>query len=1330
MLKAKDQLGLLNRLNRFISTFSSIHTLHELAIEVEAVLDDLLDIEFSGLYLYDFHENRLKLLVAKGFNEEEKREADHTAMERHPGHVFRTREVLNIPDAENDAEHRSVSSARSFVVRSRLYIPVMNGEQAVGAFGIVSGEKNHFNSETVALLSFICNIAGGIYGNILTQDELKLASLIAHETDNAVIITDKDGLTEWVNSSFERITGFTFEDVKGLRPGEILQGKDTNPQIVSEIADAVSKMTPIETDLINYHKSGQPYWVRIQIQPVFNAHGELTNFISIQRDITEQKRAQDEMESVSTRLSTLIRNLHSGILVEDQYRKIALINKIFCTMFGIPVEPELLMGSDCSNSAQQSKHLFKDPDQFVHRIEIILHEKKTLINDELELADGRVFERDYIPIILNEKFLGNLWQYRDITSRKSSEQKLRESELKYRQIVDEANDLIYTISPDGFFTFINQVGERISESVKTQVIGRHYLDFIRGDFHQKVKDMYLNQIEGRKENSYFEFPFITAAGNEIWLGQNVRLIIENDQVSELQAVARDITERKLAEDKVGSLQKFYEQILGDLPGHLAVFDNQLNYIYVNPAGVSNSEARKWVIGKNDLQFCEHWGIAKTVGEQRQKILTKALTEKRQISFEEAIILKNNNKKYYHRSISPVLNDAGEVIQLIGYGLEITDLKKAEYELKKSENLFRSVLNTVGEGIITIDLQDKIVMINDEVSMIWGYSREELIGENIHLLMPEDQRNIYDSIIHLINKATDTSVLGKPVELAGQRNDGTIFPIEIKIQRTQIDDEQFLTIAVSDITERNKNLEDLIEARKIAEDSTKAKNLFLANMSHEIRTPLNAVIGLSKLLRETSLNPEQKILNDKLFISGENLLAIINEILDFSKIEAGKIEMGSIPFSLQKLIKRVYSSLEHTAEEKMITLTTSVDQQITKALMGDPVRLQQVLLNLVSNAIKFTRIGGVEVSCKLIGETGLKAKLLFSVTDTGIGISKENLSNIFERFRQEDDSVTRNYGGTGLGLAISKQLVNLMNGELHVESEKGVGSRFFFTLEFDTTDEKELQNEDQKIKFDPNALKNKKILIVEDNEFNQFIVKSLIEKWGASTEIAENGLIAVANLRQDAYDIVLMDMQMPEMDGVTATRIIRSEIDQVVPIFALTANVTKEAIQRAYDAGMNEYITKPFDEEDLYIKLLKSVGMEPEFYLSETSPLDITSPNVHQEELQYDLLKLSRFLGNNKDQVHAMIVKFLLYIPDYYQALIDAYESDDFENIMQTSHKIKSSLDLIATQSIRDAIKLIYNYSSEKQNLDQLPGLIAQIKTKFPLLISQLEKWVADDAAET
>ncbi|MEI6456014.1 MAG: PAS domain-containing protein [bacterium] len=940
MLDANDRLGLLNRLNRFSSAYTTIHTLGELAIEVEAVLDDIMEIEFSGLYLYDFQDHRLKLLFAKGFDEKEATEAERTAMERHPGYVFRTKTILNIPDTENDPEQRSISSERSFIVRSRLYVPVMNGSQSVGAFGLVSSKKNHFTEESQAILSFICNIAGGIYGNILMQAELRKTSLIARETDNAVIITGKEGLTEWVNRSFERMTGYTRAEIIGLKPGSLLQGAETDREIVARIAAAIARHEPIETDVVNYHKDGHPYWVRLQIQPVFNEHGELTNFIAMQRDITEQKKAQEEMESVTTRLATLIKNIHAGILAEDQHRKIALVNKTFCDLFGIPVEPELLIGSDCSDSAQQTKHLFRDPEQFVVKIDKLLKDKKPVIDEELELADGRVFERDYIPIFANDKFLGNLWRY------------------------------------------------------------------------------------------------------------------------------GDITERKAAEKQIITLQKFYEQVLRDLPGHIAVFDIDLKYIYVNPAGVRDPEIRRWVIGKNDVEFCEYAGIDPEVGTRRLEMLTRVLNEKIQISFEESFTRKSGEKLHFHRWISPVLSDDGKVIQLIGYGI--------------------------------------------------------------------------------------------------------------------------------DVTERRKNLEELIEARRVAENSTRAKDLFLAQMSHEIRTPLNAVIGLAKLLRETSLTKQQEELVGNLLISGENLSAIISEILDFSKIEAGKIELESVPFSLPEIMKRVYSFQEHAAESKMITLRTKVDESIPGALIGDPVRLQQIMINLVSNAVKFTHKGGVEAVCELSSVSEGRAVILFSVTDTGIGIGKENLENIFERFQQEDASVTRLYGGTGLGLPISRQLVELMGGALKVESEKGKGSRFSFTVEFGITDQSLLEKDRNKPLIDADILKNKKILVVEDNAFNQFIVKTFLEKWGATVDIAENGQLAIAQLWLTNYDLVLMDMQMPVMDGLTATRILREELRRDIPVIALTANVTKEAIDRAFEVGMNEYISKPFDEDDLYLKVVTAVGGKPEF----------------------------------------------------------------------------------------------------------------------------------------
>ncbi len=430
------------------------------------------------------------------------------------------------------------------------------------------------------------------------------------------------------------------------------------------------------------------------------------------------------MDSITTRIGTLIRNMHSGILVEDQHRMIALVNQEFCDIFSIPVEPELLVGTDCTNSAEQSMNLFQEPEKFLKRIEQILIEKIAVTGEELTMANGRVLERDYIPIMLQNKFLGNLWQYRDVTFLKQAEQRLQESEYRYRQIIDQVNDLIYRITPDGYFTFINKVGERITGSVRSEILGRHYLDFIRPDYRESV--------------------------------------------------------------------------------------------------------------------------------------------------------------------------AGEVIQFIGYGLDTTDL---------------------------------------------------------------------------------------------------------------------------------------IQARKVAEDSTKAKNLFLATMSHEIRTPLNAIIGLSRLMQGTGLTEEQQGLNSKLIIAGESLLLIINDILDFSKIEAGKISIEAIPFSVKELLKRVYSFHENAAEERMISLVVDADPDLPGAVVGDSLRLQQVLTNLVSNAIKFTREGGVRLQCRIKGVSEEKVSIRFAIIDTGIGIGQENLGTIFEKFRQEDNSVTRNYGGTGLGLATSAAVLQGMFGEL-------------------------------------------------------------------------------------------------------------------------------------------------------------------------------------------------------------------------------------------------------------------------------------------------------------
>ncbi|HKR04820.1 MAG TPA: response regulator [Bacteroidia bacterium] len=398
-------------------------------------------------------------------------------------------------------------------------------------------------------------------------------------------------------------------------------------------------------------------------------------------------------------------------------------------------------------------------------------------------------------------------------------------------------------------------------------------------------------------------------------------------------------------------------------------------------------------------------------------------------------------------------------------------------------------------------------------------------------------------------------------------------------------------------EAKEQLVKTIEEKKIAElerskaeEAKKFEQQFLANMSHEIRTPMNVVIGMTNLLLKTNMNEQQSKYINAIKHSSENLLVIINDILDLSKIEAGKIDFESIHFSLQQTVNLVHTTLKFKAEDKGLHMVTEIDPSLPPMIIGDPVRLSQVLLNLAGNAIKFTDKGTITIQCKKQKEENKTVWIEFSVTDTGIGIAEEIVPKIFESFTQASSDTTRKYGGTGLGLTISKQLVELQAGSIHVKSTLGVGSTFSFILPYqagsEMTKEEKVRNPDPYVL---DVLKTKKILLVEDNPFNQIVATDTIQDLikGIQLDVADNGRKAVDMLRKNAYDLVIMDIQMPEMDGYEATKFIRSNFPAPVkdiPIMAMTANVIKEEIEKCFDSGMNSYIAKPFDPEDLFNKI--------------------------------------------------------------------------------------------------------------------------------------------------
>jgi CheY-like chemotaxis protein/nitrogen-specific signal transduction histidine kinase len=387
------------------------------------------------------------------------------------------------------------------------------------------------------------------------------------------------------------------------------------------------------------------------------------------------------------------------------------------------------------------------------------------------------------------------------------------------------------------------------------------------------------------------------------------------------------------------------------------------------------------------------------------------------------------------------------------------------------------------------------------------------------------------------------------------------------------------IVVFDITARKKLEHEMAEARKAAEAGLELRKTILANVSHELRTPVNAIVGMSALLASTELNEEQREYLKTMRFSSDGLLVLIDDLLDVSRIEAGKVELEEIDFSMRENFSELTKSLRLRAEEKGLLFEWKLDEQIAPRLMGDVHRLNQIVTNLIGNAIKFTPQGKVSLEIMKVGDSNDTQEIRFSVTDTGIGIAAERQEAVFQAFAQEDNSTTRKYGGSGLGLSISKKIVEMMGGQLKLISEKNKGTSFFFDVKL-----KKAVSEVAEVKDFRPDLQGSRILLVEDNKVNQFLAQALLSSWNAKVDISEDGQEAIDRMKAEEYDLVLMDLQMPFMDGFEATEHIREVLKSNIPIIGLSANAMNGERERSLERGMNDYVSKPFKPEALYEKI--------------------------------------------------------------------------------------------------------------------------------------------------
>jgi PAS domain S-box-containing protein len=776
--------------------------------------------------------------------------------------------------------------------------------------------------------------------------------------------------------------------------------------------------------------------------------GKPITIIGTLTDIQNFKTIQGELTATANRLTHLLKNLQTGVLLEDENGNVVLTNKKFTDFFDYPGSPETLVGIGCTELYESSTHHFKYPDEFISKTEKHLKEREPVNNEELRMADGRVLERNYIPLFIDDTYRGHLWTYNDITERKRSEIKLKKQEEKYRSIIANMN-----------------------------------LGLIEVDLEEKIR--YVNQS------------FCLMSGYE------------------------------------------EHELIGKCASDLFVKD----------------EYREVIDQKNSL---------------RQQGLSDA--------YEMNVKTKHSDTNWWLVCGAPLYNDKQQLVGSIGIHLDITQQKMLEHQLT--------------------------------------------------------------------------------------------------------------------------------EAKQIAENSVHAKDLFLANMSHEIRTPMNAILGMSRQLQKTTLNQQQQSFLEIIGTAAENLLVIINDILDFSKLEAGKVTLEEIGFNMHDLITNTSRVLKLKAEEKGLVFEVAVAPGVANVLKGDPFRINQVLMNLLSNSIKFTKRGNVILQCRLNEDFSYAQRLEIIISDTGKGMDENYLKNLFNKFSQEDESIARSYGGTGLGMSIVKQLVELMNGSISVKSKKGEGTQVIIRLSFEKGIESDLPKKDNS-HVESHILADKKILLVEDNEMNRVVAETILNQYGASIAEAVNGVEAVDAIKHGQYDIVLMDIQMPVMDGLEATRIIRKELQSNIPIIAFTANAVKGEMEKCIQAGMNDYLSKPFEEEDLIRLIAKWLGRETHFGPAKT-------PLIRDTPL-YNLDKLKLITRGNEQFMTKMLQLFISETNTGMAGLQCAFTEKDIKQVQFLAHRMKSSLNNL---SVFSAAGIAENIEKTQWTEPDYPALECEIRA-FTKIIEEV-----------